>query len=217
MKKDNQVALLNDFAMEVKHMIVKIEGDGDLILNKMNERNKRFLTSEDRKNFKEVPNVWEDIITAIHWKTPLSLKDTKKECTEEMLYRLLHENAPCLTAFGLKKSWRETVSKNEFANDKYGAKFFAAVNIFADGGLCPIKFDGYQCEEALMSPKRGSPITVHLSHFSKWSADIHVTYLEHVYNRDQILNVINLAGFCIGIGSGRTSGFGRYHIAEVAA
>ena len=31
----------------------------------------------------------------------------------------------------------------------------------------------------------------------------------------QIVNTINLAGFGLGIGSGRTSGYGRYHVVDV--
>ena len=36
-----------------------------------------------------------------------------------------------------------------------------------------------------------------------------------VYSLEQIINIINLAGFGLGIGSGRTSGYGRYHVEEV--
>ena len=31
----------------------------------------------------------------------------------------------------------------------------------------------------------------------------------------QFINIINLAGFGLGIGSGRTSGYGRYHVEAV--
>lgn len=36
-----------------------------------------------------------------------------------------------------------------------------------------------------------------------------------VYSLDQIVNIINLAGFGIGIGSGRTSGYGRFQVVGV--
>ena len=39
--------------------------------------------------------------------------------------------------------------------------------------------------------------------------------MENVYSAEQVLNIINLAGFGIGIGSGRSSGYGRYHIESV--
>ena len=37
------------------------------------------------------------------------------------------------------------------------------------------------------------------------------------YSLEQIIQVIGLAGFGGGIGSGRTSGYGRYHIVGVEA
>jgi len=68
-----------------------------------------------------------------------------------------------------------------------------------------------------MSPKKGSPVLVRLNRFSGWSATFMVSYMESVYSAEQIINIINLAGFGIGIGSGRTSGFGRYHVENVNA
>jgi hypothetical protein len=212
-KKETTVAKMIDIEAKVKHMIVKIEGDGDLIINKMNARNERMLTAEDRKTVREKPNFWEDVITAVHWRDPLPMEDTYTESTEEMMHKQLSENAPCITAFGLKKSFGDAVVRNEI--DKYKTKLDNAINVVAINGLVPVKFASWNCEKKLMSPKRGAPINVVLNHFQNWSAEFKVDYLDHVYSRDQILNIINLAGFGIGIGSGRTSGYGRYHIVEV--
>ena len=64
MKKNNNEITLKP--INTKSAMIYIEGDGDLVLNKMNNRNARFLLSDDRgKDIAEVPNVWEDITTAI--------------------------------------------------------------------------------------------------------------------------------------------------------
>ena len=196
-----------------KTAVIEIEGDGDLVLNKMNARNERTLLAEDRKKVKEVPNKWEDIITAIHWRDGIPCEDTYNECTEEMLNQMLDENAPCITAFGLKKSFGQAVVRNEI--DKYATKFDNAVNVVADRGLVPIEFASYSVDEKLMSPKKGSPVSVRLSHFSGWKASITIKYTDHVYSIEQIANIINLAGFGLGVGSGRSSGYGRYHVTNV--
>ena len=196
-----------------KTAIVYIEGDGDLVLNRMNKRNERTLLAEDRKKVKEVPNKWEDIITAIHWRDTLKVADTYKECDEKMMDNLLKNNAPCITAFGLKKSFGQAVVRNEI--DKYATKFDNAVNVVADKGLVPIQFAEWSVDEKLMSPKKGSPVTVRLNHFSGWKAEIMIKYTDHVFSLEQIVNIINLAGFGLGIGSGRTSGYGRYHVTGV--
>lgn len=189
---------------------IMIEGDGDLVLHKMNARNERMLLASDRKKVREVPNLWEDVVTEIHWRDPLPVKDTYKECTEELMHELLEKNAPCITAFGLKKSFNQAVVRNEV--DKYSTKFDNAVNIVANRGLIPITFANWRIEKQLMSPVKGSPISVNLNYFSGWKAVFTILYTEHVYSLDQIVNIINLAGFGLGIGSGRSSGFGRYHV-----
>lgn len=220
-KEDNVIELT---PMSVKYATVSIEGDGDLVLNKMNAPTVRALMNDDRKTQsmweKQNENRWEQIITSIHWRDGIHTKGdnsdglaTNRECSEEMLDEMLRENAPCITAFGLKKSWCAAVVRNGI--DAYSTKFDNAVNIIADRGLVPIRFTKYSLDERLMTPKKGAPVVTKLSHFSGWSADIHISYTTHVYSDTEIVNIINYAGFGIGIGSGRTSGYGRYHVVGV--
>lgn len=210
MKKTGEVVIER---INVKHAKIFIEGTSDLVLNKMNARNERMLLSDDRKKVREVPNPWEDVITSIHWRDPLPFNDTYTECTEEAMKELLANNAPCISAFGLKKSFCQAVCRNGI--DKYATKLDAAINVTAPMGLVPITFSEWKLDERLMSPKQGSPITVRLNHFCGWKAQFDIDYTEHVYSLDQIVNFINYAGFGLGIGSGRTSGYGRYKVVDV--
>lgn len=212
MKKDSKTIELTNLENKIKHMVVTIEGDSDLVLNKMNARNTRAL-SGNRNKMREEPNLWEDLITSIHWRDALPMKDTYTESNEEIMHELLAKNAPCVTAFGLKKSFGQTVVRTGI--DKYSTAFDAAMNIPATGGLVPVQFAGWAYSDQLMSPKRGAPINVVLNHFMGWKASIPVDFMEGVFKMDRIVDVINLAGFSIGIGSGRTSGYGRYHVSGV--
>lgn len=196
-----------------KTIVVTIKGDTDIVLNKMNDVSTRQLTDERKDKAKSLdkPNEWEKIITSLHW------RDGKpKEFSKESLEQALKTNAPCITAFGLKKSFGQAVVRNEV--DTYATKFDASVNILGVGdGLVPIRFIEHYIDEKLMSPKRGAPVLVRLNRFSGWSADINVSYIDNVYSEEQIINIVNLAGFGIGIGSGRSSGYGRYHVVGVRA
>lgn len=213
-KPENTIELI---PMNVKYATVTIVGEGDLVLNKMNASNARTLLCEDRKKQalweSQHKNKWEDIITSIHWRDGIPCEDTNADCNEEMFYKMLAENAPCITAFGLKKSWGQAVVQNEI--DKYSTKFNNAVNIIATGGLVPIKFAEWRLDERLMSPKRGAPVTTRLNHFVGWSAEVKISFTDHVYSADEIVNIINCAGFGLGIGSGRSSGYGRYSVSNV--
>lgn len=191
--------------------VITISGDGDIILNKMNDVSTRQLVEQRKNKAKTVeePNEWEQVITAMHW------RDGKpSEYTEESLKDALKNNAPCITSFGLKKSFEQTVVRCGI--DKYSTKFSNSVNVVAVNGLIPIRFAEHHIDEKLMSPKRGAPVLVRLNRFSGWSADITIQYVEGgEYSLEQIVQIIGLAGFGGGIGSGRTSGYGRYHIEGV--
>ena len=196
----------------IRTMVVTIVGDSDLVLNKMNDPVAKSLTDarKDKAKNLEKPNPWEMVITSMWW------RDGKPtDFSEEGLKKALVENAPCITTFGLKKSFADSVVRNEV--DKYSTKFNATVNVNGKGGLVPIRFAQHFIDEKLMSPKKGAPVLVSLNRFSGWSADITISFLETTYSAEQILNIITLAGFGIGIGSGRSSGYGRYHIEKVVA
>lgn len=215
MKKDQNVIQITDLNAKAKHAEIYIDGDGDLILNKMNARTERMLLSEDRKKVKEKPNPYEDIITSMHWRDPLNISNSYEMCTKETLDKLLKENAPCVSAFGLKKSFCQAVVRNGI--DTYATKFDVSLNIVANMGLIPITFATYTLEERLMSPQKGAPVNVKLNHFGGWKAHFEIAYFEHVYTLDEMVNIINLAGFGLGIGSGRSSGYGRYHVSDIKA
>ena len=190
---------------------ITIVGDSDLILNRMDAPTVRELTDKRKNKSKTVEerNVWEEIITKIHWRD-----GTPTDFSEKGMKEALKKNAPCITAFGLKKSFGQTVSR--LGIDKYATGFNACMNINANNNLVPIRFTSHEVDEKLMSPKRGAPVLTRQNRFTGWSADITINYIEGgSFSLEQILQVINMAGFSMGIGSGRSSGYGRYHITEV--
>lgn len=42
-----------------------------------------------------------------------------------------------------------------------------------------------------------------------------ITSIGDAATPEQIVNIINLSGFGLGIGSGRSSGYGRYHVESI--
>lgn len=208
-KKDEVVEIK---AITPKIMTVKIVGDSDLVLNKMNEPTIRQLTDarENKAKTMEKPDVWECIITSMHW-----LNGYPEPYTEEAMKEALNPevNAPCITTTGVKRAMGDAVVRNKIATYKTG--FDATINVVGrKGALIPIKFAEHNIDKMLMSPKKGSPVLVRLNRFTGWSAEITLSYLENVYGTDQIINILNVAGFGLGIGSSRSSGFGRFHVEQ---
>lgn len=197
--------------ISIETATITITGDTDLILNKMDAPTTRMLTDirKDKSKTISEKNVWEEIATKIHWQKPFG-----NVYTEQSFCDALENNAPCISAFGLKKSFGQAVVRNGI--DTYSTKFDATMNITAENNLVPIKFAEHYIDEKLMSPKRCAPVLVRQNRFVGWSADITVQYISGgTFSLEQIIQVINFAGFSMGIGSGRTSGYGRYHVTGV--
>ena len=201
--------------IEVKHATVYVEGDSELILNKMNARNRRDIIAQQtgKKTTKEVPNFWEDAITAIHWDIPIPVKDTYKECTEETMKYMLENGKPQISTFGFRASLGDAVVRNKI--DQYGTKIKNAVN--AVNPYEPVTYvNHYIAEEVISLPgKKSSKMVVYLNHFTGWRSQFNISYTENVFSLEQIINIVNMAGFGIGIGSGRPNGYGRYHVVDV--
>lgn len=209
-KKTEEVIELK--AITPKIATITIVGDSDLICNKMCDPTKRQLTDQRKDKAKDISqedDTWERIITSVHW-----LNGNPQEFTEKSFKDKLKKDYPCITAFGLKASFKQAVTRNKVST--YSTEFDATMNVIGKGdGLVPFSFTEHHVDEKLMSPKRGAPVLIYLNRFSGWSAEFDISYLENVYSLEQIVNVVNLAGFGIGIGSGRTSGYGRYHVENV--
>lgn len=189
----------------------RIVGDGELILNKMNAVTERELMDKQKNKSKDTreKNMWEELITTIRW------RDGDPEVfTEESFRNALMNNAPCISGFGLKKSFGQAIVRNEI--DRYATKFDNTVNVVETN--IPITFTTHRVEEKLMSPKKGSPVLTRQNIFSGWSAEFTIRYVDNgTYSLEMIAQVISLAGFGGGIGSGRSSGYGRYHIEGITA
>jgi hypothetical protein len=212
MAKSQTIELKN---IEVKNAQVFIVGDSDLILNKVNARYERELRDIDvgAKTVKEVPNMWEDIITAVKWNIPYPVKDTYNEMNEETYHYMIQHGKPCISSYGLWKSIGDAVVRNEI--DTYATKIKNAVNIIATGNSIPIDFAEATVDSMVMPLKKGGHTITKLNRFTGWSCNFMIRYTENVYTLNQIINFINLAGFGLGIGSGRSSGYGRYHVVDV--
>lgn len=212
MAKSQTIELKN---IEVKNAQVFIVGDSDLILNKVNARYERELRDIDmgNKTVKETPNMWEDIITAVKWNIPYPVNDSYTEMDEETYKYMIQNGKPCISSYGLWKSIGDAVVRNEI--DTYATKIKNAVNIIATDNSIPIDFSEAYVDSRVMPLKKGGHTITKLNRFTGWSCNFTIRYTENVYTLNQIINFINLAGFGLGIGSGRSSGYGRYHVVDV--
>lgn len=195
---------------EIKTVSVEIEGTTDLCLNKMSYGNKRDLPQFTSGKVKKPHNKWGDLITSIHWKQEIDEEAIYDIATEDDLKELLENNTPCISGFGMKKVCGAAVVRNNIA--QYQTSFQDTVNIVEE--LIPVEFTTHHVRQ--FTPKVGKArMVVDINQFSGWRAKFTLNYSETAYSLDSILSIIQLAGFGGGIGSGTSTGYGRFKIAKV--
>ena len=214
MASKNDKNVISIEPIEIKTAEIYIVGDTDLIINKTAASYERecIAKAEGKTVIKQDKNYWEDVITSVRWSEPFPVQDTKDLKEEHYIYMLEHAK-PCISAYGIYKSLGDAVVRNEI--DSYATKIKNAVTVLSDGDKIPVNFTHAFIEEKLMPLKKGGHTVATFNRFSGWSAAFTIRYTENVYTLQQIVNIINLAGFGLGIGSGRPSGYGRYHIEDV--
>lgn len=200
--------------IEVKTAQIYIEGDSDLVLNKVNARYGRECVDIDSGNkvIKETPNMWEDILTSVKWTIPFPKQNTKDLDQDDYEY-MLKNGKPCISSYGIWKSIGDAVVRNEI--DNYATKIRNAVMVVAKDNAIPIDFAEASVDRVIMPLKKSGHTVAKLNRFSGWKCNFTIRYTENVYSLAQIVNFINLAGFGLGIGSSRNSGYGRYHVVDV--
>jgi len=200
--------------IEVKYLTIKIVGDTDLRLHRMDAVNRQALIDKQRgkesKSKKVSVDKWMQAISTLRWRD-----GDPTEYTEEAYKEAIENNAPCISSFGLKKSIGQAVTRLGF--ETYSTNFNASLQIVDE--LIPIKFTECVLEEQLVPAPTGSPILGYINQFKGWSAEFEIRYIENYYSLEQLLNFIKYSGFSIGIGSGRpgksASNYGTYHIEEI--
>lgn len=200
--------------IEVKYLKIRIVGDTDLRLHKMDAVNRQALIDKQKGKEKKSKTVavdkWMQAISTLNWRD-----GEPKEYTEAAYYDALKCNAPCISAFGLKKSIGQAVTRLGF--ETYSTNFNASLQIIDE--YIPIQFAECELIEQLVPTPTGSPVLGYINQFKGWSAEFEIRYIENYYSLEQLLNFIKYAGFSMGIGSGRpaksASNYGTYHIEEI--
>lgn len=208
-------------------MTIKLVGDTDLILN---GRSRQYVKSEVWKQshdkgsempsiYRQSKNIWEQRITAIHWKNPIEYHDEDISLyTEEEWQKYMSENQPCILAMAFAKSFTECF-KTFFkeSTKKNGTDLDRALNM--GGSAFPITFSSVRVEDSIV-PTSGMGSTSVISSvnvFSGWECEIVVSCADIVFPPETLISIINTTGKYIGIGTQRKNGYGRYHIESVKA
>lgn len=175
--------------IKVSRMKFTIKGLTAVITNKFSEKARQQIEDKQQKKAKA---------------TGRQKRDPKKEY-EASMYRL-PDGSHCIKAIAVKKAM-----VNAAKDDKKGAVVRRSVFVLADGhgddGDELIKLKAKpQMNKTIKICKNGSADLRYRALYDPWSADITIEFIPNLISAEQILNYIQLAGFCVGIHEDRPMG-----------
>lgn len=212
-------------ALPIRHVTITLVGDSDLILCKKArsfEQLEIFKQSHEKgasipNKYRQPYNLWERLITSVHWLYPIEFHDDDHELyTEEEWKHYMETNKPCILGKAFKDSMKEAFISCGFkeSTGKNGTDLMRTTS-FSE--INPVSFEqaGYDQHLAMTSGLSRVNVLTQQNIFKGWSCELTITYLESTIPLTTILELMTAAGAFIGIGARRGEGFGRYHIAEV--
>lgn len=196
---------------------VTIEGDSDLILNKMTDSSvaeiRESQTGKTNKKSKEAINQWQRLIEGLHW-----MDRKEDDFTEEGWKNALEHNRVGYDASGIKKGLCDAAvrvlgeSKSTITN--------ANIQVIPEkANLVPIEFSDVAIDESIITNWKGNAFLTYRNVFSGWKSRFRIQFMPDNISIEQVVELIQAMGFAGGIGAHRVGlkggTNGQFHVTEV--
>ena len=220
-KAKQEVVEIKEF--DIRTVNIRIRGTSPLIMHKWSEKAKKMIldtqteeTKIKKKHEKKIPAL--DFINSAYWLTKEPTGDSDEECIANF-EKAVQEGARWgFPATAFKQAAIMAASRNGL--DMKGTQIRASFFIRGEGPdqLVEIKGSVPHIREDMV---RVGGITKaadirHRAQFDEWYADLVIDYNKGgVITLEQIVNLINLSGFCGGVGEfrpERNGSFGTYKV-----
>lgn len=163
-------------------------------------------------------NLWEKLITGIHWEKPITFHDDDWSLyTEEEWTEYMQNNRPCLLGKAFQDSMKEAFISCGFkeSTGKAGTDFKRTISV---ASIVPVGFEeaGYSQHLAKANDARGTNVITQQNVLHNWYCDVHIDALETAFPKETIISLLNTAGTFIGVGSRRGEGYGRFKVTSAS-
>ena len=203
--------------LNVKTVEVTIQGDSDLILNKMTDSSITEIvekqTGKTGKKTKEAINMYQRLIEGIHW-----MDGKEDDFTEDGWKKALENNRVGYDASGIKKGICDAAvrvlgeSKSTITN--------ANIQVLPEkANLVPIEFTDVAIDESVITNYKGNAFVTYRNVFSGWSSKFKIQFMPDNISIEQLVELIQAMGFAGGIGAHRVGlkggTNGQFHVASI--
>ena len=216
--KKNAQEVVEIKSFDIRTVDVRIRGTAPLISHKWSEKAKKMIldtqtqeTKVDSKREKKIPA--RDFINSAYWLTPEPTGDTDEECIENFENAVKNGARWGFPATAFKQAAIMAASRNGL--DLKGTQIRASFFIEGEGPnqLVEIKGSVPHIREDMVRVggiSKAADIR-HRAQFDDWYADLRIRYNKGgAISLEQIINLINLSGFCGGVGEWRPEKDGSF-------
>lgn len=189
--------------------IITIIGDTPLIMNAFSEKARRMILDKQQqkaKKPKEAKNEWECLINSLNW-----LTEKPKEYTKEVFEKAIKTARFGFPSIGVKAAAIAAAYRADLIKNKVCMQ--GAFHIPTE--YVEIKGDLTMREDMVKIPMGGADV-VFRGEFKNWYSTFTVTYNANRISLEQLIQLINLGGYEVGIGDWRVEKGGNHGMFHVA-
>lgn len=190
MVKANETPAL--YQLNISRLLVTVKGTSPLLVNRFSEQAQHAIVANQ---------------TGVA-KTRKAPRDPDLEF-QNSRYRD-HLGRDCLPAAAFKESMVRAVSYIDGM-----AMTEARGAFFIDGDLIALRASEPYCHTSRVVLNRKTTSIAYRACYESWEADLSISFQENVVTAEQILNILELAGFAVGVGAWRPQckgQFGRFEV-----
>jgi len=214
-KSPETTEVFNVPPIEVGKIVLKVRGDESLVVHNWSAKAKRQMLDKQckrAKTAKEAKDPFADFLGSLYIINASKVPKTKLTTWEWWPY------VPETFGFKAIAFKNAIVSACGFVDGVTKTLTNGAIRV--PGGLLPIKYEKLIMREDMVKignfPKQTADLR-YRGEFTKWSMDLPITFMRNVVNVEQIVNLLNHAGFAVGIGEHRPEREGSFGTFTVEA
>lgn len=202
--------------VEIKTVPIRIVGDTPLIVHAWSYKAKRELVEKTKASKKEPRNPFRDFVNSMYWLDGVDPKDMTEEQYEELVK--VGKVKTGFTAYSVKMAGNAAAYRLGWVKNQMALRGSYFLNPLDDPTCDYAEIKGCLpvMREDMVKIGMGTADIRWRPMYENWYMDIMLSYnASGEISLEEILNVINSGGYCVGIGEWRPEKdgkFGTYHV-----
>lgn len=216
--KKTEAASIEIKPIELSTFTIRIRGDKPLIMHKWSQKAMQQILDKQmhatKTKGKQAKDPFEDFIGSMYWLTG------EPEATEDGFDKAIENGARFgFPATAFKAAAVSAAFRNELSKNKVSLQGAFFIDGEGPDQLVEIKYDeAPHIRQDMVKIAMGGTDIRFRGEFDSWYADLTVTFNKNgTLTAEQIVNLINLGGFCCGVGEWRPEKGGSYGMFHVEA